>query len=121
MLTQDQIDKLQLLTQHSKFGKLLQDAIEVWKRKDVAPVHGSFGIYDINNKFVFDPDDECNNCCLVGAALYNKNVIVSDKEIFTPSASKAFNLSNNEIRSLFAGFDKSSFPTHGYKPYDEEA
>jgi hypothetical protein len=111
MLTQDQLTQLEPLTKHQKFGKLLSDAIEIWKREDVTPVCGKLGIskkYSLFScKYEFNNVNKC--CCLIGAAMLGKNMRGEGRARRSctayNSAEKEFNITFNEVQGLWKSFD----------------
>jgi hypothetical protein len=116
MLTQDQLDQLKPLTEHPKFGKLLSDAIEVWKRDDVTPVYnygGIWPIYSDKDTKIWKLQDD-NKCCLIGASLTNKKYCSNLS--YTEDVVIHFNVYRNEICSLISSFDDNS-----HSDDDEEA
>lgn len=131
MLTNEQIEKLDPLTKHPKFGILLQEAMNIWEGS-VNPNHGDWGIYlDLSdNKFRID-----GQCCLIGASLVNKKVNHakiegSDFDLFDldhyeqirMGFNQNYDFSNLEFNSLWKGFDAWSRGNDYYEPlYDEDA
>lgn len=99
MLTQDQIEKLEKLTIHPKYGTILEAAIVGWKR--CKPESKHFGISAKHDKFC--RDRSYKGCCLIGASLLNKKV---KKGMFETIIEKYF-LNIDELWSLIYGFDKS--------------
>lgn len=98
-LTQEQIQKLQPLTQHPKFGKLLQDAIEIWKKENIIPVIKDFGVIPYETDLIYIIRDK--GCCLLGAALVNKPC----HKAFFNTIKEYYNLSISEYDGLWVGFD----------------
>ncbi len=102
MLTQDQKDKLEPLTRHEKYGKLLQEAIKGWEK--VNPAKKRYGIYHKVSKFELDVENPfVTGCCLLGAAMLLKN---SDTDYVLDSVLKTFpEISDDEACELMSGFD----------------
>lgn len=123
MLNENQISKLQKLTEHPKFGQLLLSAIEEWKKEKVQYCFNDFGI-DFNYftcKIVYK--QPYTKCCLIGAALISKEF---EKDLTTSALSsigrtlinccrKHFNISEDEFRALWVGFD---YHTPNFQYYD---
>jgi hypothetical protein len=109
MLDKEKLLKLEPLTKHEKFGRLLTEAIRGWEIND--PVQCSYGIRSNNKKF-FSYEESC--CCLISAALIDKKdagYIDEDLDIFSnvhQSAMLEFHLTKNEIYDLMSGFDGDS-------------
>lgn len=109
MLTQDQIDKLQPLLQHPKFGNLLKESIKNWKI--TTPSTGIYGIItNESNKFEINPKlDNC--CCLISSSLigkYDHGSLENDRDYWANvhnSASSEYDISISEIEELMSGFD----------------
>lgn len=106
MLTQSQLDKLNSLTQHPKFGKLLLDAIENWKQ--IKPGRLDYGI---SSKLLDDGSDifigDKFKCCLIGASLIGKTCNWTKRETTHEHCVKYFGISEDEVISLISGFDRS--------------
>lgn len=94
MLTENQLIQLQPLTEHPKYGKILQDAIPVWQ--NVIPILGSFGISG------FPIFESQIGCCLLGAAMVGKE---NFSEKWSEITNKYFNLTKEEHHSIQYGFD----------------
>ena len=111
MLTQDQLIQLQPFTQHPRYGKLLSDAIEIWKQENVKPVWGGFGIRTdetFQKPFMFE--NKVPQCCLVGAALIGKTPTFSRKDTIC----HLYDISSDEYDDLWLGFDNDG----GYINHD---
>lgn len=100
MLTQEQLEKLEPLTQHPKYGKLLSDAIEVWKKENATPTKGTWGIID-DWEVQFNSDGT-GRYCLIGAGLLDK-LVVDHSKIAT--VSNYFKLDNLDFDLIVWGFD----------------
>lgn len=99
MLTEEQIKELEPLTRHLKYGKLLIDAIEVWKIYN--PVTGDFGCMpDESGKFI--KFEFSQGCCLLGAACINK---IDDLKSRPNLILNEFNIQLTEFWNLSDGFD----------------
>lgn len=105
MLTDQQIEELEPLTKHPKYGKLLSDTVEVWKRDDVIPANSQYGVWVRRGKFVFS--DISKKCCILGAALVNKEYD-SDWCGLREAISNFFEVYPDEQESISKGFD--NFP-----------
>src|SRR5574338_254312 len=106
MLTDDQIEKLKPLMNHPKYDSILKDAVEIWKREDVTPKQGTWGLYgEINGNWEFDEFNK--ECCLIGASLVGKPV----RNYLHVSAKESFNISRKEYNSLISGFDNKLYLT----------
>lgn len=111
MLTEIQLKNLEPLTKHPKYGKLLCDAIEVWKTENVYPITRRFGIAKnvFTNTYCQESNEGSNQyCCLIGAAITGKEValkfplvIAGIREVVL----KNFQISYEEMINLFQGFD----------------
>ena len=103
MLTQDQKDKLEPLTLHPRFGKLLKEAMKTWE--SATPKRATWGA----TRF----DDNCNLldkwevmgdcCCLVGASMVGK--ALTEKDVIE-STNDYFKL-DGDAWDLVCGFDCS--------------
>ena len=109
MLTQEQLEKLQPLTLHSKFGKFLEDAVEVWKNAN--PNQHSYGVgssYTSEPIMEFDCDS-VPDCCLIGAAVLGKNIPLYDENVkmdeWDRTCNKYFGLTREEIHAMIQAFD----------------
>lgn len=112
MLTQEQIEKLEPLTLHPKYGKLLKSAISSWKK--CKPESRHFGVIKKDNKFCRDKN--WKGCCLIGASLLNKK---ADEDILG-SAVKKYKLDEiKEVWDLVYGFDGLSKDTALHIKYEE--
>lgn len=105
MLTQDQKEKLELLTKHESFGKLLIEAMKTWET--VNPRSG-FGVDRWGSDghiLKFWELDSCNNgCCLLGASILGKDSTGS----FIESVEKEFQINNKTAWELSDGFENCS-------------
>lgn len=105
MLTETQLKNLEPLTKHSKYGKLLSDAIEIWKT-EIDPELSSLdpdeetGIYEICK--CEDGDQDVNKSSLIIAALLKKPVIKG--WLFKPYRDY-FNISKSEIQTMSWSFE----------------
>lgn len=113
MLTQDQLNQLQPLTQHSRFGNLLIKSIEGWKISN--PKDGNYGL-ELKTNFntletILVPDQFDNCTCLFGAAMIGS--IVEKPTFDNPDdpferTVKKLGFSDNVRHSLVIGFDNLS-------------
>lgn len=105
MLTQDQKDKLEPLTLHSKFGKLLKEAMKTWE--SATPKRATWGAtrFDDNCNLLdkWELRKNSNECCLVGASMVGKNLTEND---IIESANNYFKL-DGDAWDLVCGFDCS--------------
>lgn len=110
MLTPTQIKKLEPLTKHPRFGKLLIEAIKGWKH--TTPRKGLFGI-ELGLKRYISSEKKC---CLLGAALINKH----RKDNFGVKFDiiKRFNITEPEIDSLIDGFDDRNLLIEDRKAFE---
>lgn len=101
MLTQDQKDKLESLTKHERYGKLLIDALISWETNN--PKQKMYGVTRWNNeiKSNWEVRTDRDGCCLVGASILGK----SESDSFIGEATYNFGLVISEILSLANGFD----------------
>lgn len=97
MLTDTQLEKLEPLTKHPRYGKLLNNAIETWKNYGIQKF--SYGIFPIADQF--QVDSRCKGCCLIGASIVNKK---TDQEIYAKCAS-LYELNEKEVGAIIGGFD----------------
>lgn len=115
MLTQEQKNKLEPLTKHERFGKLLIDAIKTWNN-EARPTKGSYGVMS-TNKDIYDFFHNDKSCCLIGASLYGKCIPYSDGYSF--SIYKIYSVSDVEMNGIIHGFDSSvefsDFQSEAYK------
>lgn len=107
MLTEQQLKNLEPLCSTPKYGKILENAIEIWKQENVTPLTNWFGIDNINGLVwelskIRSGSSYC--CCLLGASLVGKSVNVD----FYDTLTEKFNISETEIIGLFSGFDTNS-------------
>lgn len=101
MLNEQQIEQLELLTNHPKFGKLLLAAMETWK-SDNNPKITYWGIR-ISDDFDSYIENGAGCSCLLGASLLNKNH--NECEDYFGSVRRIYNLDETEPMELMAGFD----------------
>lgn len=94
MLTNEQLEQLEPLCNHVRYGKILQDAIKIWMTRE--PVCGSFGVSG------YPLFESTKGCCLLGASLVGKENFSSSWEEIT---NKYFSLSKKEHHSIQYGFD----------------
>lgn len=115
MLTQEQIEKLELLTKHPRFGQILQDAMSNWIQPNINPVHGDFGVIYSNDRFILEKD--C--CCLIGSFILGKknlNPLEEEETLRCELAGQYLDISYWEITAIVDGFDQrmlkfnASFP-----------
>jgi hypothetical protein len=102
MLTQEQKVKLDPLTKHERYGKLLQEAIKGWE--EVNPKKDVFGVYWDDGEFKLDTGglDSVEGCCLLGSAMMHKK---SDDDYVLNSVRYSFALNEEEASKLMSGFD----------------
>lgn len=107
MLTQEQKNKLEPLTKHKRFGKLLIDAMKTWET--AIPKQKTYGVTrwvenceidTLSVSYTFDPNYN-NCCCLIGGALLGK----SSNDGYVDSIINNFELVEFEIDCLIKGFD----------------
>lgn len=100
MLTENQKLKLEPLTHHEKFGKLLIDAMKTWET--IHPKQREFGVFrGKDSKW----EAYCETgCCLIGAAVSGKN---SKHEIIV-AIMREYELDKRIIWVLSDGFDSHS-------------
>ena len=108
MLTQSQKEKLHPFTLHSKFGKLLIEAMNVWET--AIPYQGGYGITQyafikcIAKELThYQFEDDYKECCMIGASLVNKSTSNCTME---GSINEYFDLQHDETRALIHGFDE---------------
>lgn len=107
MLTQDQKDKLEPLTKHEKFGKLLIEAMKTWET--ATPKQKTWGAtrfddkYNLLDKWKFRKDSY--ECCLIGAAMIEKSLTEND---IVESANDYFKL-DDMAWDLICGFDSPDY------------
>lgn len=104
MLTQNQKDKLEPLTHHEKFGKLLIEAMKTWET--ATPKRKTWGATRFDDKYnlldKWELRKYSNECCLIGASIIGK----STKDGIVESANDCFKL-DNTAWDLICGFDSS--------------
>lgn len=127
MLTENQLEQLKPLCNHPRYGKLLSDAIEIWKEKNVSPALHTYGItVDIIYSCFKYMNSDAPSCCLIGATMCNRNIhqeidySVSDELVIQTKCSQVYNLSLQEIEDLVAGFDNEPF-SFNRNCFDSEA
>lgn len=112
MLTQEQIEKLEPLTKHPRYGKILKDAMVNWMLPNVSPrmlrdVWGVLGVTWINDRYVING----NFCDLIDGFVankqnidpnYRKDIIPWCEDIAMQYAEVTF----VEIRMLNEGFEQ---------------
>lgn len=96
MLTQDQKLKLEPLTHHEKYGKLLIDAMKTWE--NFYPKQREFGVFR-GKESKWEAYE--NGCCLIGAAIVGKD---SHYDRCT-AVMKSFLFEEKDIWTLTNGFD----------------
>lgn len=102
MLTPDQKEKLELLTHHEKYGKLLIEAIKSWETTN--PSKRIFGIKLAKNFENWEIDSFYDDrCCLIGAALSGKKANMSS---FVKSIVDNYSILYAETENLINGFDQ---------------
>lgn len=105
MLTQDQKDKLEPLTKHEKFGKLLIEAMKTWET--ATPKQKTWGAKRFDDKCnlldKWELRKDSNECCLIGAAMIEKSLTEYD---IVESANNYFKL-DDTAWDLICGFDSS--------------
>lgn len=105
MLTQDQKDKLEPLTLHPRFGKLLKEAMKTWE--SATPKRATWGATRFDDKCnlldKWELRKNSNECCLVGASIIGKNLTEND---IIESANNYFKL-DGDAWDLVCGFDCS--------------
>lgn len=105
MLTQNQKDKLEPLTRHEKFGKLLIEAMKTWE--SATPKQKTWGATRFDDKCnLLDKwklRKDSNECCLIGASVVEKSLTEND---IVESANDYFKL-DNTAWDLVCGFDSS--------------
>lgn len=103
MLTEKQLKNLEPLIKNSRFGKLLKNSIEQWKKENVTYTTGSYGITIINEKYDFLHENKA--CCLLGASLIGK-IPNSIGDIESAIYDNYF-IGRREFFNLYLGFDSS--------------
>lgn len=109
MLTEEQKIKLEPLTHHPKYGKLLIDAMKTWDF--TTPSQNTIGITrwesdrfsdDVIPLYKWKIDESYNNCCcLVGASLLGKD----SHHNLKVSILISFDISRSDVKQLIDGFD----------------
>lgn len=107
MLTEQQLKNLAPLCENPKFGKLLSDAIEIWKREDVLPLNNSFGLKIDYKSQIFELSEYDRKykykCCLVGAAVVGKEKKESVScfiDIIYKAIKENYDIDSEEIRNI---------------------
>ena len=100
MLTEIQKSKLEPLTHHEKYGKLLIDAMKTWET--IHPKQREFGVFRGKDS-KWEADYE-TGCCLIGAAIAGKDSQDDRFAVIT----KSFSFEEKDIWVLSDGFDVHS-------------
>jgi hypothetical protein len=100
MLTQTQKNKLEPLTKHEKFGKLLIDAMKTWEF--IHPKQREFGVFRGKDS-KWEADFE-TGCCLIGAAITGKDSL-NDR---FGTVMQSFSIDQKDMWRLSDGFDDHS-------------
>lgn len=100
MLTPEQKSKLEPLTHHEKYGKILIEAMRSWET--TKPARRIFGI-KFSYTWQLEPFSN-QNCCLIGAALLYKKANVNS---YCESFEDTYLVSSHETENLISGFDQS--------------
>lgn len=109
MLSKDQIEQLEPFCDNFRYGKLITNAVNNWKKLFQKPIRFNFGIIPDKGSYVnliSEYDNSIVGCCLIGSALNNKkcySILSIDDEVL--SACKEYNLDEKEIYDLINGFD----------------
>jgi hypothetical protein len=102
MLTQDQKEKLEPLTKHKSFGKLLIEAMKTW---EIVDPRSGFGVdrwgSDDNLLKFWKLDSHNSGCCLLGASILGKDSTGS----FIESVEKEFQINHGTAWELSDGFE----------------
>lgn len=98
MLTENQKSKLEPLTHHEKYGKLLFDAIKTWET--IHPKQREFGVFRGKDS-KWEADSEIG-CCLIGAAITGKD------STMLIEVSEYFPIEQKDMWRLSDGFDDHS-------------
>lgn len=103
MLTENQKSKLEPLTHHPKFGKLLIEAMKTWEIS--TPKQKTWGTTRFDKHYNLLAKWELSNqcCCLVGASMVGKTLTEND---IIASVDKYFEL-DYTAWDLVGGFDSS--------------
>lgn len=103
MLTPEQKFKLEPLTHHKKYGKILIEAMKSWET--TKPTRRCFGIDLTKSNDTWRLCKFSNKCCcLIGASLLDKK---SNVNHFVRSAVEIYSVFPNEIENLISGFDQN--------------
>ena len=111
MLTTQQLLDLDPLCQHPKFGKLLKDAIEIWKVSDISPMPRHFGIDTKSNTYILD---YLRQCCIIGACVVNKPSNISIFETIRNN----YNIEGKEYDCIISGFENYTHSTENKQAYE---
>src|SRR5574338_1311383 len=113
MLTQEQLQKLESLTKHTKYGFILRGAIRSWKK--CRPAKNAYGIslkhYKTNT---ITRSKNYKGCCLLGAFFLGKKnskiiKILDNVDILLPE---------NEYNGLIRGFDGHENKNYSLDAYE---
>jgi hypothetical protein len=103
MLTPEQKSKLEPLTHHEKYGKLLIEAMKTWET--TTPKQKTWGVTRFDDKYnlldKWELRKDSNECCLIGASMIEKSF--TEYEI-VESANDCFKL-DDTAWDLICGFD----------------
>ncbi len=119
MLTQEQLEKLQPLTLHPRFGKFLEDAIKGWKTNN--PVQGTYGVSsNYCTPPIMELDCSLNRCCLIGAATLGKEIPeYNGMDDWDRTCKAHFGLKLNEIHAMIQAFDDGVImDNHDFKAFE---
>lgn len=106
MLTQEQIEKLEPLTKHPRFGQILQDAMTNWMLPNVTPKMAFWGVDWLNGRYVLSKNFR-GRCCLIGSYVINKENEDAQDPFCSDIASQYSGIEFVEITAIISGFDQS--------------
>lgn len=109
MLTVDQMTNLRRIRDEIEDKRLLlivNEAIKGWSRDDVLPASEYYGVnYEPDGEF-YEPNDDDNGCCLLGAACIGKQKIEFSTNTWEwEKMKKILLITDDEHDAITTGFD----------------
>lgn len=116
MLTEIQLDNLKDLCENPKYGKILQDAIKIWRQKNVKPCMQQFGLDFLSGELFklvkIKSENSDYHCCIIGGAMVDKKHPHTQGGFFELVGSN-YNITEDEVLDITFGFDDKEFSELG--------